>query len=190
MEVRAEEFRNEVPDDPSAYKHHRCEKLTHKSSNGEMNTSLRLMICAQIIDQTLLGVSEPSHVLVLDMLEQFELAIGALGENRGAERLHDLLDRDRGPRELVFRRTGYDQFEFGSSRRRRMYQTRPKAPVEDEIMYEQLTRVAHPFLRAEGRHNAWLPVLSSASPNPHEGRSRTSKEVPNMESLTKDMSPG
>jgi hypothetical protein len=43
------------------------------------------------------------------MLEQFQLTISALGENRGAERLHDLLDRNGGPGELVFGRTGFDQ---------------------------------------------------------------------------------
>jgi len=39
------------------------------------------------------------------MLEEFELAVGALGEDRRAERFHDLLDGDGCTCELVFCRT-------------------------------------------------------------------------------------
>ena len=36
-----------------------------------------------------------------DVLEQFELSVGALGEHRGGEGLHDLLDGHRSVGELV-----------------------------------------------------------------------------------------
>jgi hypothetical protein len=39
---------------------------------------------------------------MLDMLEELELAIGAFGEDRRAERLHDLLDGDGCTSKLVF----------------------------------------------------------------------------------------
>ena len=42
---------------------------------------------------------------MLDMLEKFELAVGALGEDRRAEGFHDLLDGDGCASELVFCRT-------------------------------------------------------------------------------------
>jgi len=42
---------------------------------------------------------------MLDMLEKFELAVGALGEDRRAEGFHDLLDGDGCACELVFCRT-------------------------------------------------------------------------------------
>ena len=38
---------------------------------------------------------------MLDVLEELELAVSALREDGGVEGLHDLLDRDRGARELV-----------------------------------------------------------------------------------------
>lgn len=37
-----------------------------------------------------------AHILVLYVLEELELAIGAFGEDGGAKGLHDLLDRDGG----------------------------------------------------------------------------------------------
>jgi len=36
-----------------------------------------------------------THVFVGDMLQELKLSVGALTENRGAERLHDLLNGDR-----------------------------------------------------------------------------------------------
>ena len=47
-----------------------------------------------------------THIFVLDVLEKFELAIGTLAENRSAERLHDLLDRNGGTSQLILRGTG------------------------------------------------------------------------------------
>ena len=42
-----------------------------------------------------------THILVLDVFEELELAICALREDGGAERLHDLLDGDRGASQLI-----------------------------------------------------------------------------------------
>lgn len=39
---------------------------------------------------------------MLNMFEEFELAVGALAQHGGAEGLHDLLDRHRGTCELIF----------------------------------------------------------------------------------------
>jgi hypothetical protein len=45
-----------------------------------------------------------AHILVAQMLEQLQLAVGSLGQDRSAEGLHDLLDRHRLVCELVLRR--------------------------------------------------------------------------------------
>lgn len=47
------------------------------------------------------NVAERDDVLVLQVLEQLQLAICPLGEHRGAEGLHDFLDGDILVRELV-----------------------------------------------------------------------------------------
>ena len=47
-------------------------------------------------------MADKAHVFVLDVLEELELAVSALREDGGVEGLHDLLDRDRGARQLVF----------------------------------------------------------------------------------------
>lgn len=50
------------------------------------------------------GVRGKTHVLVSEMLEQLQLAVGTFRENRSAEGLHDLLDSDRLAGQLVSRR--------------------------------------------------------------------------------------
>ena len=70
-----------------------------------------------------------THIFVLDVLEKFELAIGTLAENRSAERLHDLLDRDGGACELVLCGTGDAGEAQGMWGRCQTDHTRPKAPV-------------------------------------------------------------
>lgn len=47
------------------------------------------------------GMDCGTHVLVTDVLEQFELAVSTLGEDGGGEGLHDLLDGHRSVGELV-----------------------------------------------------------------------------------------
>lgn len=46
-----------------------------------------------------------AYILVAKMLQQFELSVGSLREDRSAKRLHDLFDRDRLARQLVLGRT-------------------------------------------------------------------------------------
>lgn len=43
-----------------------------------------------------------TNVFVLGVLEEFELTVGAFGENRGAEGFRDPLDGDRCACDLVF----------------------------------------------------------------------------------------
>ncbi len=79
---------------------------TDKSSNGEMKTSLRLMICCfemRCVGETRRG--HKTHVLVLNMFQQLEFAISSFAEDRSAEGFHDLLNRDGGACELVLCRT-------------------------------------------------------------------------------------
>lgn len=45
-----------------------------------------------------------THVLMPKMLEQFQLSIGALGEDGGAEGFYDFLDRNRLTGQLISRR--------------------------------------------------------------------------------------
>ena len=45
-----------------------------------------------------------TDIFVLEMFEKFQFSVGPLGEYRGAERFHDLLDRDRLAGELIFGR--------------------------------------------------------------------------------------
>lgn len=46
--------------------------------------------------------TETAHVLVLYVLEELELSVGAFAEDGGGKGLHDLLDRDGRACELVF----------------------------------------------------------------------------------------
>lgn len=85
------------------------------------------------------------------MLEQFQLAVCALGEHRRAEGLHDLLDGHGLVRELVFGRTARP---LGDARcdfyRRAKYQTRPKAPMPTGCRSVYLVRGSVWLQRASG----------------------------------------
>jgi hypothetical protein len=59
-----------------------------------MKTSLRLIIWEKWELAECEGRDSCTYVFMLDMLEEFELAVGALGEDRCAEGFHDLLDGD------------------------------------------------------------------------------------------------
>jgi hypothetical protein len=50
------------------------------------------------------GVRGKTHVLVSEMLEQLQLAVGTFRKDRSAEGLHDLLDGDRLAGQLISRR--------------------------------------------------------------------------------------
>ena len=74
------------------------------SSSGEMKMSLRLMTCHPLGPHSQISPSRAAHILVSEVLEKLQFAVCALGENRGAERFHDLLDGDGLVGELILRR--------------------------------------------------------------------------------------
>jgi hypothetical protein len=68
---------------------------TYMSSRGEMKMSLKLMTCCWFSKMT----PHPKrgakpYVLVAQMLEELQLTVCTLGQDRSAEGLHDLLDCD------------------------------------------------------------------------------------------------
>lgn len=74
------------------------------SSSGDIKISLKLMTFACSV----LAVVEfgfAPYILVAQMLQKLELAIGSFRENWGAERLHDLFDCHRLAGQLIFCRT-------------------------------------------------------------------------------------
>ena len=77
------------------------------SSRGEMKMSLRLMTCgtSQMHWSSEKKFSN-THILMPQMLQELQLAVGAFGKDRCAERLHDLLDSNSLVCELVLCRTG------------------------------------------------------------------------------------
>lgn len=81
-----------------------------------------------------------THVLMSQMLQQFQLSIRSLRQNRRTKRFHDLLHGDRLRCQLIPRRTSDSNYASApncpaSSRRCRgcergwSYQTSPKAPI-------------------------------------------------------------
>jgi hypothetical protein len=67
-----------------------------------MNMSLRLITWEKSAKSPALISSTTTHIFVPKMLEEFQLAVGSFGEDRGGKGLHDLLDRHRLLGELVF----------------------------------------------------------------------------------------
>jgi hypothetical protein len=57
-----------------------------------MKMSLRLMIYSVLDAASATPNFRYAHILVSEVLEEFQLAVGALGQDRSAEGLHDLLD--------------------------------------------------------------------------------------------------
>lgn len=70
-----------------------------------MKISLKLIIWSAVRSRLLCTVLCCPYVLVSQVLEQLQLAVGALRQDRSAERLHDLLDRHGLAGELILRRT-------------------------------------------------------------------------------------
>jgi hypothetical protein len=69
------------------------------SSSGEMKMSLKLMTCARQICFPV--ARRHAHVFVLEVLEELQLAVCALGQDWGTERLHNLLYGHGLVRELI-----------------------------------------------------------------------------------------
>lgn len=112
---------------------------TNMSSRGEMKMSLKLMTCGQILVESLCQrATWHTYVLVSQVLEQFQFAVGSLGEDRCAERLHNLLHRDGLVGELILGRT----VQYSSER-----------SISSHFLSIQLTRQdqKHPCQQAAGR---------------------------------------
>lgn len=63
---------------------------------------------------TVLEIGFVPYILVAQMLQKLELAIGSFRENWGAERLHDLFDCHGLTGQLIFCRTGQKLSATGS----------------------------------------------------------------------------
>lgn len=81
-------------------------------------------MCEQAI---LRGASE-TYILMLYVLEELELTICSLAQNWGTEGLHNLLDGNRRPSELILRRAK-PPMSARVCLKRATYQTRPNAPT-------------------------------------------------------------
>jgi hypothetical protein len=75
------------------------------SSRGEMKISLKLMICPASEFAFFIYCLWVAHILVSEMLEELQFAVGALRQDRSAEGLHDLLDSHGLAGELILGRT-------------------------------------------------------------------------------------
>lgn len=71
--------------------------------------SLSEMTC-NALAQHKRGETRQTHILMLEMLKQLQLAVCSLGQDRSAERLHDLLNRDILAGKLIFGGTAHRQF--------------------------------------------------------------------------------
>jgi hypothetical protein len=74
------------------------------SSSGEMKMSLKLIIY-QTVRTEPCARNCVAHVFMSQMFEELQFSVCSLGEDGGAEGLHDLLDRHGLVSELILRRT-------------------------------------------------------------------------------------
>jgi hypothetical protein len=74
------------------------------SSSGEMKMSLKLIIYHTVRIERC-ARNFVAHVFVSQMFEEFQFSVCSLGEDGGAEGLHNLLDRHSLVGELILRRT-------------------------------------------------------------------------------------
>ena len=98
-----------------------------------------------------------------EVLQELQFSVCALGQDRGAERLHDLLDRHGLAGELVLRgTTPWSVCNHGGGGPQ-AYQTSPKAPMptgcRSVYLYEGVSR-AH----AQVGHTTYLLVISNVVP--------------------------
>lgn len=95
-----------------------------------MKISLRLIILVGLVTLMHGGVYGSAHILMLEVLEQFQFPIGSLCKYRSTEWLHDLLDRNRLSCELILCRAVLPVSPFiPGAHRVTTYHTRPKAPM-------------------------------------------------------------
>jgi len=135
------------------------ELKTDKSSNGEMKTSLRLMICCFEMRWERHG-EHKTHVLVLNMFQQLKFAISSFAEDGSAKGFHNLLYRDGGTCKLVLCRTRKRKLGRGEAK------SKPSTPNETKCAWNTAwvtkrrirEKKRYPFQLAGGRHNVWWPV--------------------------------
>jgi hypothetical protein len=115
-------------------------ELPYISSRGDMKMSLREMTCARGSAVRKSDAGYPAtHVLMFQMLQQLQFPVCSLGQDRGAEGLHDLLDGHALPGELV----------FGGAGRRESVYAAPQEVIRRDIRTRQ-DRM-HPFPPAGGQ---------------------------------------
>ena len=76
------------------------DQCAYMSSSGDMKMSLKLMTLEE--SARCFSVCGPiCYIFVPQMLKKLQLSVCPLGQDRGAERLHNLLDRHSLVRELI-----------------------------------------------------------------------------------------
>jgi len=79
-------------------------KGAHRSSSGEIKTSLKLIICRGKCERIIRGGIRRlsgTHVLVLDVFQELQFAVGPLRQHGRTEGFHDLLHCDCDACELI-----------------------------------------------------------------------------------------
>jgi hypothetical protein len=99
--------------------------------------SLRLMTCRIVRLPCRFYSSGDTHILMPEMLQKLQLAVGALGEDGCAERLHDLLDSNGLACELILGRAAHQCVRQGI------------AQEETDVLTKQDRK--HPFRRVASR---------------------------------------
>lgn len=104
MEIGAEQFRDcRIVRISQVVFECRSNLPTYISSKGEIKISLKLMTCGCSADFRIISLLAPAYVLMLEMLQELQFSVCALGQDRRAERLHDFLYRHGLPSELILR---------------------------------------------------------------------------------------
>ena len=101
------------------------------------------------------------------MLEQLQLSIGTLGQDRRAERFHDLLDGNILAGELIFRRAEPRASQLlitHSIGPHRAHQTRPKAPMPTGCRSVYLEQDQQTYSGKRRWGSAYLLVISKVVP--------------------------
>ena len=137
VEIGTEELCHKVADPVSI---RRQKRRLHVFERGDENVAEGDDLLSAGDRATELGMT---HVLVSQVFQELQLSVGSLGQDRGGEGLHDLLDGNRGTRQLILGRAMRGKRENNKrhrrwekrsqlrdpTRARATYQTRPKAPI-------------------------------------------------------------
>jgi hypothetical protein len=137
------------------------------SSRGEMKISLRLMTCCLFSEVSRWSrKSGKAYVLVAQVLEQLQLTVCALGQDRRAEGLHDLLDCDGRSSELILGRAvpGVSACPFDSS-------PECNSPYKPESTHTHRLQIRVPVVSVSPCSSRFLP----SSPSPPFSRARAKR---------------